>query len=660
MFKWANLSKLPRPSKVPASYRREIFSPDSKLRCTFILEMGSPYYEVTYQDRPLVTKSCLGFLIHGESTLGANLELLRAISTRHHENITQPFGDTSTIDNTYHSVTFHLRETRPPHRRLALEFRIFNDSVAFRYLLEPHENISRVSIKAELTEFNVAPSSVSWSIPAYQPDRYEYNYEKLHVSDLTHPVHTPLTIKTPDGTYLCIHEAALYDYGAMNLVATGTRLRADITPLSDNTKAHIKLPFSTPWRLIMVAPTSLALTTNHTMYALNPAPTTDFSWVHPLKFLGIWWAMYIGEYTWAPSPRHGATTEHALQYLEKAAKLGLSGLLIEGWNDGWEGDWLENGATTHFTTASPDFDINRVSNAASTHDIEIIGHHETVGFIDNYESQLDSAYNYYLKHGIHYIKVGYSGAKMHIHGLKEYHHSQAGVRHYQRALELAAKKHICLNIHEPIKGTGIERTFPNLLTREGARGQEYEGGPISPSHACTLSFTRLLAGGMDYTPGIFDLDNPKKPIHTTITRQLAYFVTIYSAMLMAADRPEMYEKYPDLYDFIRSVPVNYRTSIPLAGEIGKFYAIARLARDTDEWYLGAVTDEHSRTITLPLDFLDSNTKYRAHIYEDGKDAHYLTNKFSYRIHTKIVRKGDTLSLYLAPGGGAAVRIAPLD
>ena len=660
MFKWAKLSKLPRPSKVPASYRREIFSPDSHIKCTFNLEGGSPYYEITYRDHPLITKSRLGFLIHGESTLGHNLEVIRAIASHHHETIENTFGDTATINNTYHGVTFYLRELHPPHRRFSLEFRVFNDSVAFRYLLEPQDKISHISIRDELTEFNVDPRSISWSIPAYQPDRYEYNYERRPICDLSTPVHTPFTIETPGHVYLSIHEAALYDYGAMNIVRTGAHLTSDITPLSDGTKAHVKLPFATPWRLIMISSTAIGLTTNRTMYALNPAPATDFSWVHPLKFLGIWWAMYVGKYTWAPGPRHGATTEHALHYLEKATKLGLSGLLIEGWNDGWEGDWLENGATTHFTTASPDFDIDKVSNAASTHNIELIGHHETVGFIDNYESQLDSAYNYYLKHGIHYIKVGYSGAKMHIHGHEEYHHSQAGVRHYQYALELAAKKHICLNVHEPIKGTGIERTFPNLLTREGARGQEYEGGPIPPSHACTLPFTRLLAGGMDYTPGIFDLDNPKRPIHTTITRQLAYFVTIYSAMLMAADRPEMYEKYPDLYDFIRFVPVSYRTSIPLAGEIGKYFAIARLARDTDEWYLGAVTDEHSRTITLPLDFLDPQAKYRAHIYEDGKDAHYLTNKFSFQVHTKIVRKGDALSLYLAPGGGAAVRITPLD
>ena len=332
-------------------------------------------------------------------------------------------------------------------------------------------------------------------------------------------------------------------------------LQSDITPLSDGTRAHLDLPFETPWRLVMIADSAIELTTNRVMYVLNEPPEGDFSWVETLKFIGIWWAMYVGEWTWAPGKRHGATTEHAMEYIDAAVRLGIRGLLIEGWNDGWEGDWLQNGVNNKFTIATDDFDMDKVAAYATKRGVELVGHHETVGFVDNYEEQLKEAYKYYALHNIHYIKTGYAGSMMTIKGRREFHHSQLGVKHYQKTVELAAKKHICLDIHEPIKSTGIERTWPNLLSREGARGQEYEGGALAPSHACFLPYTRLLAGGMDYTSGILDITNSVKRMATTITRQIAYFVTIYSGMQMAADRPFIYEeRFPEIFKFIRDVP----------------------------------------------------------------------------------------------------------
>ncbi|MBQ3464846.1 glycoside hydrolase family 97 protein [Candidatus Saccharibacteria bacterium] len=639
---------------------REFFSPDKSVKCHVSLESGKISYSV-YKDEKLVIKpSRLGFFICGEKPLGENLKLIREQRKKHQEVIEMPWGEDRYIENNYTESAFYLSEKKEPYRIFTLRFRVFDHGVAFRYEIPPQPKFSQITIKDELTEFNLNPNTVAWSIPAYQPDRYEYNYTKSGILDLKKSVHTPLTLKTQDGIYLSIHEAALYNYGAITLKLNERNiLKTDITPLSDDTKAHVILPFQTPWRLIMLAHSAIELTTNRIMYALNDPPKQDFSWVRTLKFIGIWWAMYVGEWTWAPGDRHGATTEHAKEYIDAAVRLGISGLLIEGWNDGWEGDWLDNGINNKFTVSTPDFDLEEVARYAKIRNVEIVGHHETVGFIDNYEKQLEAAYNYYAANNIHYIKTGYASSKMLINGRREYHHSQLGVKHYQKTLEIAAKKHICLDIHEPIKGTGIERTWPNLLTREGARGQEYEGGALSPSHACFLPYTRLLSGGMDYTSGIFDIENAVKRMATTLARQVAYFVTIYSGMQMAADRPFIYEKrFPDVFRFIADVPTNFTKTIPLAGEIGEYYIVARQDRDSDDWYIGGVTDEFSRRVNLHLDFL-SEGRYEADIYSDSDEAHYRDNPFGILITKKRVERTNTLDIYMAPGGGFAIKLKKL-
>lgn len=652
MFKWASFRK--------TEYFQDILSPDERTVCRVIFKENQIFYTVFRDNRLIIKPSKLGIKIYGESLLQNDLKIVRIKQQKKRGTIEMPWGEDHFISNSYQETSFYFAETSNKQRIFTIRFRVFNNAVAFKYEIPPQPSFRQISIEDELTEFNIDLNSAAWKIPALLPDRYEYNYEKCIVCDLSYAVHTPLTIRTPNGYYLSIHEAALYDYGSMNLKLNNKNiLKSDITPLSDGVKAHVVLPFQTPWRLIMIADSAIDLTTNRVMYALNDPPATDFSWVKTLKFIGIWWAMYVGEWTWAPGENHGATTKHAKEYIDAAVRLGISGLLIEGWNEGWEGDWLENGKKNSFVTSTSDFDLQEVAAYAKSNKIELIGHHETVGFVDNYESQIESAYNIYAAAGVHYIKTGYANSMMYINGRKEYHHSQAGVNHYQKMLELAARKHVCLDVHEPIKGTGIERTWPNLLAREGARGQEYEGGSLSPQHACILPYSRLLAGGMDYTSGIFDLQNPIKPVFTTLARQLAYYVVIYSGMQMAADRPKYYEeKFLKIFNFIREVPTNFEKTLPLAGEIGEYYVVARKDRTSNDWYVGGVTNDSSRKIHLDFDFLD-NGEYLATIYTDSRDAHYKNNPFGMEVLEQKIVRSSSLNLQMAPGGGFAIRLRRL-
>ncbi len=633
-------------------------SPDEHVRLKINLRQGHISYSVMYDDAVILRDSKLGFKIRGYPELGSYLAVVRATEKYVGETWETVWGEEHFISNNYNELALYLTETSKTKRLFTLRFRIFNDGVAFRYEIPPQPAFSRIEVEDELTEFNVDLNSEAWKIPAYQPDRYEYNYEKVPVYELEKSVHTPLTIALKNKYYISIHEAALYNYGEMTLKLDEWKaLKSDITPLSDGIKARIELPFDTPWRMVMIAKSPIGLTKNHIMLNLNDPPTSDFSWVKPIKFLGIWWAMYVGEWTWASGPRHGATTQHAIEYIDACRRLNIGGLLLEGWNGGWDGDWLLNGKTTDFSRPMPDCDMPGIAEYARANGVEIIGHHETVGFVDNYESQLETSYKYYSDLGIHYIKPGYAGSMMTIQGNREYHHSQLGVLHYQKSLELAAKYHICLDVHEPIKGTGIERTFPNLLTREGARGQEYEGGALNPSHACILPFTRLLSGAMDYTPGIFDITNGTKRLSSTLARQLAYFVTIPSGMQMAADRPRFYEEVnPAAFKFIQDVPVNWETSVPIMGAIGEYYVVARKERNGNDWFVGGVTNENAHKVRVSLDYLDPNATYTAEIYRDSEIAHFRDNPLDISIETTDVTKDNFIDVWMAPGGGFAIRL----
>ena len=641
--------------KIDAVY--EVKSPNNRVVASFMVDKGQISYFVTKDEKIVLRKSRLGLILKDAEPLADNFSVVRAYSRSTDETWKAYWGEQHVIRNNYNETAIYLEETEKPNRLLTIRFRVFDDGVAFRYEVPAQPEMENMIVADEITEFSVDTNSRSWSIPAYQPDRYEYDYVEHPVYSLTESVHTPLTIQTPVGHYISIHEAALYNYGSMTIKLNNSTLKSDITPLSDGMRAYVELPFSTPWRTITIAQDVLDLTTSRMILNLNDAPRDDFSWVSPTKFLGIWWAMYVGEWTWAPGERHGATTEHAFQYIDSCKNLGIPALLIEGWNDGWEGDWLENGVNNKFMEATPDFDMQAVASYARQNGVEIVGHHETVGYIDNYEAQLEDAYKYLAQYGIRYVKSGYAGSKMTINGHREYHHSQLGVLHYQRALELAAKYHIMLDVHEPIKGTGIERTWPNLMTREGARGQEYEGGALVPSHACFLPYTRLLSGGMDYTPGILDVTNFSKRIASTITRQLAYYVTIYSSMQMAADRPKIYEEsHPDLFQFIKDVPTRFERTIPLLGEIGKSYVVARQEWESTNWFIGGVTNEEGRKVELYLDFLDPDINYIATIYRDSEDAHYRDHQVGYVIEEKVLRRGDKIEIYMAPGGGFAMKL----
>ena len=643
-------------------YEHEIFSPDNRIALKIQLKGGQVFYSVKKDGKLLVDSSALGLALRDKKPILKNLSLVRAREKEFKDTWETTWGEARVIENHYREIALYISETTAEKRLLTVRFRAFNDGVAFRYEIPPQPAFQNLTISEELSEFKVDSNAIAWHIPAYQPDRYEYNYTPSPVYELTSSVHTPLTIETPTGHFLSLHEAALYNYGSMTLrLNRNHALMSDITPLSDGMKAYVELPFNTPWRVIMIADTAMDLTINRMLLNLNDPPREDFSWVHPLKFMGIWWAMFVGEWTWAPGERHGATTTHAKEYIDACKRLGIEGLLIEGWNNGWEGDWLQNGNSTSFTKPMDDFDMDVVSKYAEENGVALVGHHETVGFIDNYEKQLEEAYKYYADHGVRYIKPGYAGSMMTIQGRKEYHHSQIGVLHYQKTVELAAKYHICLDIHEPIKGTGIERTFPNLLTREGARGQEYEGGALSPSHTTIIPFTRLLSGGMDYTSGIFDVTNFTKRIATTLARQLAYYVTIFSGMQMAADRPRFYEKeFPAAYKFIRDVPVSWEETVPLLGRIGEYYVVARKEREGEDWFIGGVTNEDARRVRLNLSFLDDGAFYEAEIYRDGDTAHYRDNQLSIMIETRKVSKQDFLDIWMAAGGGFAVRLKRLN
>lgn len=638
-------------------YKTEIASPDGRTVCEVQLKNGQVFYAVYKDKKVVIRESHLGMNLRGDNPLYNGLMLVRTLSRTMDDTWETIVGEEKIIRNNYNETALYLAESGGKKRLFTMRFRVFDTGVAFRYEIPPQPEFQRLVLADELTEFNVDANGYAWHIPAYQPDRYEYNYSRSPVYELSSSVHTPLTIETPVGYAISIHEAALYNYGSMTIKLNQKNvLAADITPLSDGAKAYVELPFNTPWRVIMVGDNALDLTTNRMILNLNEPPKEDFSWVKPLKFMGIWWAMYVGEWTWAEGERHGATTEHAIEYIDACKRLGIDGLLVEGWNNGWNGDWLKNGPTNDFMHPAKGFDIERVAKYAKDNDIELVGHHETVGYIDNYEKQLDEAYQYYENYGIHYVKPGYAGAWMTIQGRKEYHHSQLGVLHYQKALELAAKHHIMLDVHEPIKGTGLERTWPNLLTREGARGQEYEGGALSPSHATILPFTRLLSGGMDYTSGIFDVTNGTKRIATTLARQLAYYVTIFSGMQMASDRPRFYEtEQKEAFKFIRDVPVSWERTVPILGVIGQYYVVARQGRDTEDWFVGGVTNEEGHRVRLNLDFLADGI-YEAEIYRDGDDAHYRENQLSIIIETRKVGRMDNLDIFMAPGGGFAVRL----
>ncbi|MGH8168320.1 MAG: glycoside hydrolase family 97 catalytic domain-containing protein, partial [Woeseiaceae bacterium] len=468
-------------------------------------------------------------------------------------------------------------------------------------------------------------------------NRYEYLYNTTGLEEIV-MAHTPMTVRLPSGTHLSIHEAALVDYAAFVLDQRRPNVfQANLTPWSDGIRVKAETPFKSSWRTIQIAPDAKGLLNSSLILNLNePNALGDVSWVEPGKYVGIWWGMHLGVNTWGSGPKHGATTEETKRYIDFAAKYGFDGVLVEGWNIGWDGDWYSNGDVFSFTEAYPDFDLEEITDYAAEKGVRLIGHHETSGAVTNYERQMLDAYELYESLGVRQVKTGYvadaGGIKrVDENGVAHYewHDGQFNVNHHLRALKEAAKHKISLNPHEPIKDTGLRRTYPNWLAREGGRGQEYNAWgepPNPPEHTAILPYTRMLSGPMDFTPGIFDLtfkgeDSPFR-VKTTLAKQLALYVVIYSPIQMAADLPENYEERLDAFQFIVDVPTDWEESIALAGEVGDFVAIARKERDGDHWYLGALTDEEARELSIPLSFLDAGATYTAEIYRDGDHAHW--------------------------------------
>ena len=628
---------------------------------------GRPEYAIQRGRQVVVDWSRLGFILGNAPKLERNFSIAKVQQRGFDDTWEQPWGERRFVHNHCNEMRVTLQEKSG--RELLLVFRVFDDGVGFRYEFPDQPQLRQVDIVDELTEFAIAEPATAWWIPGGEWNRYEYLYNKTPLTELSQ-AHTPVTLKLASGIHVAIHEAALVDYSAMWLRrVSGQRLKATLSPSSSGPRVRRTAPFVTPWRTLQIAADASGLYMSDLILNLNePNKLGDVSWVHPFKYVGIWWSMHLGLNTWGSGPRHGATTAETRRYIDFAAANGFRGVLVEGWNKGWDGDWFAHGDEFSFTEPYPDFDLPGLAAYARKRGVRLIGHHETGGNIANYEKQLGPALDLYQKLGIDAVKTGYVADAGGVQALEEdgqihfeWHDGQVQSRHHLRVVTEAAKRHISIDTHEPIKDTGLRRTYPNWVSREGARGMEYNawGDPVNPpEHETNLVFTRMLGGPMDFTPGVLSLTgNGGRRIQSTIAKQLALYVVLYSPIQMAADLPENYARFARPFQFIKDVPVDWSDTRVLNGEVGDYVTMARKDRNSDDWYLGAITDEQPRSLRVPLDFLDAGRTYTATIYRDGKGAGFAGDPQSFAIETRRISRRDTLTLELAPGGGEAIRIA---
>lgn len=632
-----------------------VSSPDGRIKVDFNNDYGVALYGVSVDGDRLMLPSRLGLQI--ENWTCDESAPVTVTRSEFSETWQQPWGENKTVESRYNEMAVTL-----DGGRLTVRFRVFDDGYGFRYELNSPADTLKVT--GELTQFNFAPRGESWAIPA-SFETYELEYRHLPIAEVP-DANTPFTFRTDGGVFGSIHEAALYDFPEMVLRRnSGGILQADLAPLPDGVKAYIPGRFNTPWRTMQIGRSAVDLINSALILNLNePCAISDTEWIKPQKYVGIWWGMHLGTQVWTMGPRHGATTENAIKYIDFAASNNIQGVLFEGWNVGWE-NW---GGNQHFDylKAYPDFDIDLIARYAREKNIELWMHDETGGNIPEFEAVLDSAFAYYASLGVHTVKTGYAG------GFKGgyFHHSQYGVRHYQRVVETAAKYNIMIDAHEPIKETGIRRTWPNMMTREGARGMEWnawsEGN--SADYLCTLPFVRLLSGPMDYTPGIFDINyerakadpgriewngpNGHCRIKTTLARQIANWVIIYSPLQMAADQIENYEGH-EAFKFFRDFNADCDWSEALAGEIGKYIVVAR--RAGDRYFVGAGTNSEGRTIKIDLGFLRPGVKYVAETYGDVKGSPEKVN-----ITKRTLTSDDIIEIVMEPTGGQAISFIPAD
>ena len=653
------------------AFEKILKSPNRRIEVKVLLENGTPIYSIEYDNQDLIHKSQLGFELVGDSALDGNFKVVNHTTKQVSENWEQPWGEKRRIDCRYNELRIELQQQNALARRMDLVFRVFDDGVGFRYEWPEQPNLTKFKIANERTEFSVAGDPSTWWIEAYQDNRYEFLYQQTPLSEAP-TVHTPVTLRTKTGVHLSIHEAALTDFASMTLAKSNpTTFKADLVPWSDGVKVLAEAPHASPWRTIQISPDAAGLIESYLILNLNePCVLEDIDWIEPGKYAGVWWEMHLDTKSWSSGEKHGATTANTKKHIDFAADNRMVGVLVEGWNEGWDGDWYQNGDAFSFTKPYPDFDIKEVADYARQKGVRLIGHHETSGAVENYERQLDDAFKLYQSLGVRAVKTGYVAHGTEIlrtddngkkHG--EWHHGQYMVRHYRKVVEKAAKHQIMLDVHEPIKPTGIRRTYPNMMTREGARGQEYNAwasdGGNPPDHTTIIPFTRMLAGPMDYCPGVveilFEDERPNNRVNTTLAKQLALYVVLYSPLQMVPDLPENYHRFDGAFQFIRDVPTDWEETLVLNGEIGDYVTIVRQERGGMDWYLGSVTDENARELEVELDFLSPNKQYLAQIYQDTSTTDLSENPTEYEVKELTVDSKTTLPLRLAAGGGVAIR-----
>ena len=699
-------------------------SPDGKLEMSFHLTGdGTPEYTLDYDGRPVILSSGMGFELRGvlkAQKIDYNADgtvsksdwkpceslhdgfVVESVERSSHDETWAPvWGEEDSIRNHYNELAVNLVQAST-ERRLVIRFRLFNDGLGFRYEFPSQKNLNYFVIKEELTQFAMTADHTAWWIPG-DYDTQEYNYTQCRLSEISkhfkealtgndsqtpfsiNGVQTSLQLRTDEGLYINIHEAALVNYPCMHLDLDPATLTftSHLTPDAQGWKGRMQTPCKTPWRTIQVAPSATAQLASRMILNLNePCALEDVSWIHPVKYVGVWWEMISGKGSWnytddfssvklgetdysrsTPNGRHSANNANVRRYIDFAAEHGFDEVLVEGWNEGWE-DWANcnKDYVFDFITPYPDFDIKALNDYAHSKGVKLLMHHETSASARNYERHMEEAYQLMNRYGYDAVKSGYVGD---ILPLGEHHYSQWLINHYLYAVTEAARHHIMVNAHEAVRPTGLCRTYPNLVGNESARGTEYQAfGGTPPSHVTVLPFTRLNGGPMDFTPGIFVMDLASATggrntswVNATIANQLGLYVTMYSPLQMAADYPEHYEQFMDAFQFIKDVEVDWRRSEYLLAEPGDYIVTARQGKKSGKWFMGGVNDENARTLSVPLSFLENGKTYEATIYADASDAHYRNNPQAYTITGKTVTSSDSLEIFMAPGGGFAVSFA---
>lgn len=684
----------------PQAFAQQLVSPDGNLQLRFQLNNGVPTYQLDYKTKAVIAPSRLGLQMD-EASLIDGFTQVEVKNASFDETWMPVWGEYSRIRNQYNEMTVTLAQKEHSNHTVLLRFRLFNDGLGFRYELPEQKSLNYLTVKEECTEFNLTGNHKTFCIPG-DYDTNEFAYTTAPLSEIkegmekslqkkgyesqaiSFTVQTPLMMKTADGLYINIHEAALVDYSGMllNVDDQTFRLSAHLTPDKLGKKGYLQLPCQTPWRTVIVSDDARDILASQLILNLNePCRFEDTSWIKPQKFIGVWWEMFTGEgRTWAysdyykakpgvtdyrkltPNGRHAANTAHVKEYIDFASENGIDAVLVEGWNEGWE-DWASYRKDRQFlfTKPYPDFDVKELQRYAADKGVRIMMHHETSANAADYERQLEGAFKYMVDNGYNSVKTGYVG---YINPRSEYHSSQWMNNHYIHVVKRAADYKIMIDSHEAVRPTGLCRTYPNWLAQESARGGEFESmGGNDPDHTTILPFTRLKGGPMDYTPGVLQTrlsyygDGKKdERVHTTLVKQLALYLTMPSPVQMAADKPSNYLRFADAFQFIKEVPVDWADSYYLEAEPGDYITVARKAKGREEWFIGAITDENARTAVILFDYLPTGKKYIATIYEDGKDADWDSNPQSYRIRKAVVTSKSLLKQHLAPGGGAAISL----